>query len=342
MHRDEAPGGIIRVAVAGAGEHAESKLLPAIQASPALVLASVATRDAVKAERIRRRYPGVRIHSSHLDDAVFDAADLIVAAGPPEFNQPIVEAALRNNKHVFCEKPLAIDRQALAALLEAAGAAPSCVSAVGLNLRYSATVRELVDRSADDPLASVHIEYATTKPTTAAWGARSVAATCVLWHAIHVIDLVQMFIGPARLTRVRQLELNSPRTAIEAHLDGAQCTGSFLLHNCAPAFALTIRAMHRSGSIATLSDLRSLALSEPPRAATLKTLHRELPRPFALSPLADDIDSSGYRSMFAHIAHSIVTRSTPATSFDNAASAHELLFDLLDALSPHAHAQDEA
>ncbi|TKB58825.1 MAG: Gfo/Idh/MocA family oxidoreductase [Nitrospira sp.] len=333
MHLDDTAKSLTRVAVIGIGEHAETKLLPAIRAVSKLWLVAVSSRDAIKAKRILDRHPGISIHASHTDEALYESADLIVAAGPPQFNQKIIDAALRRNKHVLCEKPLATDRSTLAHLLGVAETAGSAITAVGLNLRFSATIRELIARGEHDPIAAIHIEYATTKPVTVAWGALNVAASCTLWHAIHVIDLAQSFLGPIRLSQIRQMELDEPGIAIEVQLQGNRCCGSILLHNCAPAFSLTIRTMHRSGTIATLTDLKSLTLSKPKHISATSSLYREQPRSYSLGTLADDIDSAGYRTMFAHIAHSIETGVQPLTSFQNTASAHTLLFELIDAVS---------
>lgn len=334
MQREDTPDETIRVAVAGIGEHAEHRLLPAIASVPSLRLSAVATREAGKAARLRERYPGVRIFHDSADEGWLAAADLLVAGGPPDFNAAVVARGLRSGKHVFCEKPLATSAVQIDALLTQARAAPQSTTALGLNLKYSATVNELVARAADDPVVTAYVEYATSKPTEPAWGAPSTAITCAWWHAIHVLDLLQTIIGRARLSAVKLDRLDHPHVAIHGELDGDQARGSFLIRNSAPAFSLTIRVLSRSGTVTTLTDLRTLSVSGPARSAGAAVEHyRTQPAEFSISPLADNVDCSGFRSMFAQVARAIAGRSQPPSSFQAVAGAHALLFELVERLS---------
>ncbi|HLI04171.1 MAG TPA: Gfo/Idh/MocA family oxidoreductase, partial [Terracidiphilus sp.] len=90
--------------VAGVGDIAQRRVLPAILAEPRSVLYGVVTRAPEKAAA----YPGTRVFST-VEEAVADpAVDLVYVALPVAMHAPAALAALRAGKHVLCEKPLAM------------------------------------------------------------------------------------------------------------------------------------------------------------------------------------------------------------------------------------------
>ena len=111
--------GTINWVVAGIGDIARRRVLPAILAEPRSALYGLVTRDPSKA----RDYPGAKIWSS-LEPALCDpAVDALYIALPVAMHAPSAIAALRAGKHVLCEKPMAIsDAEALAMLAEASAA----------------------------------------------------------------------------------------------------------------------------------------------------------------------------------------------------------------------------
>lgn len=99
----------VRWVVAGIGDIARRRVLPAILADPRSKLHGVVTRDKAKAAH----YPGV--HAWHtLDEALADSGvDAVYIALPVAMHADATIAALRAGKHVLCEKPMAMsDAQA--------------------------------------------------------------------------------------------------------------------------------------------------------------------------------------------------------------------------------------
>ncbi len=95
----------VKWVVAGVGDIARKRVIPAILAHPESELYGVVTRDARKAEA----YPGVRAWTA-LDDALHDdAVDAVYIATPVALHAPYAIAALRAGKHVLCEKPMAMN-----------------------------------------------------------------------------------------------------------------------------------------------------------------------------------------------------------------------------------------
>ncbi len=91
--------------VAGIGDIARKRVIPAIQAEPRSVLYGFVTRDPAKAAA----YPGTRTWPT-VEQAVADpAADAVYIALPVALHADAAITALRAGKHVLCEKPMAMN-----------------------------------------------------------------------------------------------------------------------------------------------------------------------------------------------------------------------------------------
>ncbi len=112
----------LRVAIVGLG-FGERVLVPAFQADPRCDVVGLCAsryeraRDAADRLQIARAY---RTWQEAVDDPSVDA---IAVATPPLLHADVARAALRNKRHVFCEKPLAISAQAAALMRDAAAEA---------------------------------------------------------------------------------------------------------------------------------------------------------------------------------------------------------------------------
>jgi len=102
--------------VIGIGDITRKRVIPAILAEPRSTLYGVVTRDAKKAEA----YPGVLAWPT-LEDALHDKAiDAVYVASPVLLHAPQTIEALRNGKHVLCEKPVAMSFDDAQAMLQTA------------------------------------------------------------------------------------------------------------------------------------------------------------------------------------------------------------------------------
>jgi predicted dehydrogenase len=91
--------------VAGIGDIARKRVIPAIQAEPRSGLYGFVTRTPAKAAA----YPGARTWAS-VEEAVADpAVDAVYIALPVALHAEAATAALRAGKHVLCEKPMAMN-----------------------------------------------------------------------------------------------------------------------------------------------------------------------------------------------------------------------------------------
>lgn len=109
---------------------------------------------------------------------VIEAADVVLLCTPPQFRPIHLKAAVAAGKHVFAEKPVAVDAPGVRSVLETCAEAKrkglSVVS--GLCLRYDTSFRETVQRVQDGAIGEVTTllanDYRTgrwAKPRQADW-----------------------------------------------------------------------------------------------------------------------------------------------------------------------------
>jgi predicted dehydrogenase len=139
------------------------------------------------------------------EDAVLDGCDAVYVTTWTAEHPRLVIAAAARGRHVFCEKPLAVDTAHARAMTEAVEAA-GVVAQVGLVLRRSPAFglarALLIDERAgramavvfrDDQFIPIRGHYGST------WRAdpdRAGAGT-LLEHSIHDLDLLEHLLGPA-------------------------------------------------------------------------------------------------------------------------------------------------
>ena len=91
-----------------------------------------------------RQFAGFDAYRQVIDSGV----DIVLLASPPHFRPMHLRAAIDANKHVFAEKPVAVDPTGVRSVLETTELARKKKLAIlsGLNNRYSPRSQELVDR----------------------------------------------------------------------------------------------------------------------------------------------------------------------------------------------------
>lgn len=123
-----------KVAFIGAGNHAGRVLIPAFKRAGAN-LHAVVSGTGVSASHYASRH-GFTVASSDSAATLADpGVDAVVIATRHNLHAPMVLAALNAGKHVFCEKPLCLTSDELAAIESAAPS--SAVLMVGFNRRFA-------------------------------------------------------------------------------------------------------------------------------------------------------------------------------------------------------------
>lgn len=98
---------MLRIGIVGCG-HWGSNHLRVFNASGKVAVAVVCDKDEARLERLRKEYPGTVFTKDYTEVIHDQSLDALVIATPTATHYQLVKSALENNKHVLCEKPLAV------------------------------------------------------------------------------------------------------------------------------------------------------------------------------------------------------------------------------------------
>jgi len=190
-----APAGRVGVGLIGAGGYAQKVLLPNFRAAGA-EFCSIASASGVSARDVGAKYGFARFVSD--DQSVIDdtQTNLIVIATRHGSHAELARLALERGKHVFVEKPLALNDAELDSVLDAAAKSEGQLL-VGFNRRFSplAVKAKATFAQRQSPLSIVYRVNAGRIPRehwtqdAAEGGGRIIGEVC------HFVDLMQFLTG---------------------------------------------------------------------------------------------------------------------------------------------------
>ena len=193
------PAKTVRLGLIGAGDYAKSMLLPNFKAAGAEFQA-VATASGVTARSVGEQH-GFRFCASGAADVINDpAVNLVAVATRPATHAALARQALEAGKHVFVEKPLAVNDQELDEVLAAAGSGGELM--VGFNRRFSPLAREAFEFFKSHPFPlSINYRVNAGRISPEHWVHDAKEGGRIIGEVCHFIDLVH-FITGSLTTRV--------------------------------------------------------------------------------------------------------------------------------------------
>ena len=183
----------------GAGNYAGQVLVPAFRDAGAC-LKTVASAGGVSGVHVGRKN-GFESTSTDIDEILSDAeTDAVVIATRHNAHARQVCAALKAGKHVFVEKPLALNREQLEEIVsvyEAANAKERTILTVGFNRRFAPQVirmKELLDTVAEPKSFIITVNSGAIPPDHWTQDA-GVGGGRIIGEACHFIDLLRHLAG---------------------------------------------------------------------------------------------------------------------------------------------------
>ena len=198
------PSKKIRVAIIGTSSFAEVCHIPGILSHPNAEISAIYGRDAEKAKSLAAKF-GIPYATDDLEALCADPnidAVTIASANSAHANQAII--ALSHGKHVFCEKPLAMNDSEADAMLKAAILSGK-IHQVAFTFRYNFGIRELKRRIAAGDIGTpfhTRIQYdrwdGLAFTSRASWrDRREVAGAGLLFDlGSHLFDIHRHVLGP--------------------------------------------------------------------------------------------------------------------------------------------------
>lgn len=170
--------GRIKVGLIGCGGRGTGATVQAMKADSRVELWALAdvfpeqiekTEGVVKAEfekdsqRIRlndaRKFTGLDAYAKILNTDI----DLVLIATPGGFRPYHIQAAVEAGKHIFCEKPMAVDPHGIRVVINAVAEAKRKNLAIraGFNMRFQPAYREAIKRIRDGAIGEIRSVYST-------------------------------------------------------------------------------------------------------------------------------------------------------------------------------------
>lgn len=135
--------GMIRIGMLGAGAYANSVLLPAMQKTKGIQLKTLCTASGLTGVHSGNRFGFAQAATDPQALYSDTEIDLIAIATPHHLHAEQVIAALEQGKHVFCEKPLCLNREELTAITSTYEQAGNLHLMVGFNRRFAPLAEKL-------------------------------------------------------------------------------------------------------------------------------------------------------------------------------------------------------
>ena len=276
----------VSLGVLGAGNFATAVLLPALKDIPNLELEGIASASGASAQHAASRY-GFRYASGDENQLLADSKiNTVAILTRHHLHAQQTLAALAAGKHVFCEKPLALNETELGEIqhaiesLSQTGAAPLLM--VGFNRRFAPLARQLADFLKDrtEPLVAHYRVNAGYLPLNHWTQDPNQGGGRIIGEACHFIDFLTFLCGqpPVSVTahglpdggRYREdnvvLNFSFP--------DGSLGTVSYLA-NGDKAFPKERVEVFCGGQVAVLDDYRWLETTANGRRNTLRSRLRQ-------------------------------------------------------------------
>lgn len=262
-------GDRIRVALVGPGSFAQGTHLPnLLRLRERFEIRCVMSRTGSTARSLAGRAEAAYATTELEEVLADDEVDLVLVATRHHLHAQLALAALEAGKHVFVEKPLALDDEELTRIEEFYAGRDAPLLFTGFNRRFapaSVRLRELLATRASPLVATYRVNAGYVPPDS--WlhgpegGGRNIGEAC------HMYDLF-LFLTGSRPEEVRATAIDPPTRAWRRNDnfvadvrfdDGSVCSLAYtaLGHRGHPKEQLEVFA---GGTVAALTDFRSLTV----------------------------------------------------------------------------------
>ncbi len=261
------PGEILALGVLGSGNYALSTFLPVVKKTGDLAPVGIVSASGVSAHHAARKY-GYGFAASEPGSLFTDPAiNLIAILTRHNLHTPQILAAFAAGKHVYCEKPLAIDQEQLAQVTDALEKEDHPILMLGFNRRFAPLAKHLktfIDKRQEPLYAHFRVNANMLPPEhwliyPAVGGGRIIGEGC------HFIDFLTFLVGenPLDVTTIGlpdEGKYNEDNIMITfRYPDGSLGTVSYLA-NGDKSYPKEYLEVFSGGRVAILHDWRKLEL----------------------------------------------------------------------------------
>jgi predicted dehydrogenase len=196
LRQDGAP---VRLGVIGAGNFANATLLPAIQKLKGIERVGVASSGGLHAQHAARKY-GFSYATSNAEELLADPlVNTVAILTRHDAHAALALQALKTGKHVFVEKPLAMDAAQLDSIARQLRKDGNGLLTVGFNRRFAPLARRLSEfyRGRSEPLYAHYRVNAGYLPANHWTQDPKAGGGRIIGEACHFVDFVTFLVGAA-------------------------------------------------------------------------------------------------------------------------------------------------
>jgi myo-inositol 2-dehydrogenase / D-chiro-inositol 1-dehydrogenase len=204
----------VRVGVIGVGMIGQDHIRRITQVLSGGTVVGVADADPARAAGVAAGLPGVKVHATGQDLISGGDVDAVLVASWGTTHEEFVLASIGAGKPVFCEKPLAPEKEACLRIVDAEAARGRRLVQVGFMRRYDAAYQALkaaLDDGAVGPPLLMHCAH--RNPSVPPYGFTT--EMMISDSAVHEIDLVRWLFGE----EVAAANILKPRRSSKAGAD---------------------------------------------------------------------------------------------------------------------------
>jgi predicted dehydrogenase len=316
----------IKIAIVGAGAHAQQHLLPALRVIDGVRLVSVHCRSAANAQLAAQRW-GIETWSTDWASALDPAkCDAVLVCAPPDVHTAAALLALRVGLPIFVEKPPAISTPVLSELLNLERQSNSKVM-VGLNLLFSSTIRRMITLIAEHgPPRLIKITCLANKPKEVLWDSYGLARSIMLAVGIHGLSVACLFCRDLKYSWSHITEIGPKEIGISMALlspNGVSATIEF--GNYANRFIFEVEIVTNTGTVLMTRNLRSIEIYRRSHTNAASIDSKETTR-----WVAGGLDGGGEAAGYLPELNHFVTEVIAGSAFDAGLAETLQLYEIID------------
>lgn len=276
--RPAAASGYPALGVLGAGNYATGVFLPAVVKTGGVQRSTIASAAGLNASSAAARFGFAAASSAESDILEDPAIQLVAILTRHNLHARQAAAALRGGKHVYCEKPLAIQPEELDEVAAALQSAEAPLLAVGFNRRFAPlaqALRDFLQGSAEPLVAHYRVNAGYLPPEhwlhdPAVGGGRIVGEGC------HFVDFLTFLVGaPPDSVSAQALpdggRYRQDNVTLTFTFPGGSLGTLTYLANGDKSFPKERLEVFSGGRAAALDDFRRLELAHDGRRRVLRS-----------------------------------------------------------------------
>ena len=295
--REARAAGAVRLAFIGAGQYAQSNLLPNLPGGGEVTRRAVLTASGATSRRVAEKF-GFELSTADENDILGDASiNTVFIATRHDTHAAYAARAIAAGKHVFVEKPLCLTPEELATVRAAREARGDTQFMVGFNRRFSPLARLLKERIGAGPLSMLYRVNAGAIPADHWTQDPQRGGGRIVGEACHFVDFLTFLCG-ALPVRVHAAALPDARNLQDtvavtlAFADGSVGTLAYYA-NGARALEKEYVEVYRAGATGLLRDFRSVEILAGRRVASRRLALQDKGQAVMLREFVDRVRAGG-------------------------------------------------